>query len=146
LVLHAQAEVIDFSFYVTEPAYAWAACQFLVNGYAVPGIPVLSPTESKRAIVEAHAALFAAADRYDSTGSIVSASPQRNRGNADCGGRRRFDRLIRCLCHLIRSLRAGSIEAEMVSPVLWAYTRQEVARQQRKAVFMLHLPKGKLDE
>jgi hypothetical protein len=57
-ILAAQCEVIDFSFYLTKPAYCWAATLFLINGYAVPGIFILSSTESKRALREAHRAVI----------------------------------------------------------------------------------------
>ena len=47
--------MIDFSFYVTEPAYACAAMQFIVNGYAIPGILVCEWLEVwKRRVVAAH--------------------------------------------------------------------------------------------
>jgi hypothetical protein len=47
--------VIDFSFYVTEPAYACAAMQSIVNGYSIPGILVCEWLEVwKRRVVAAN--------------------------------------------------------------------------------------------
>jgi hypothetical protein len=155
--MNAQVEVIDFSFYVTEPAYAWAAMQFIVNGYAIPGILVLSPTESKRAIVEAHSALFAAANLIDPSGELsqrlrvaLAAMPIVADGGGSIASVANDERrrLIRCLCHLLRNLGAGSLQAVIVRPVLWAYTREEVAREQRKAVLMIDalVSQGTVDE
>jgi hypothetical protein len=71
-ILHAQCEVIDFSFKVTRPAFFYSAMLFLVGGFSIPCMFVLAPTESKRPLREARQALLTRRD----------GGPDRRRGRA----------------------------------------------------------------
>jgi hypothetical protein len=52
-------------------------------------------------------------------------------------------RLFHCLCHLIRSIGAGTVETVLVRPVLWSCTHAEMEIEQRRALLGLRWAGGK---